>query len=268
MGEFHVKRITSAERQDRRDRLLPDGRRRARAARMPDEVEAEPGGAAGSAHRAVPETVRRDRVPSGGLARGRRHALGALAALPRLRVALDATSSTSREVERYDDVLNDATDRLIEELDRVTRENMTEAVDRFRLAPSKTTGIMPFDFRAPSERAAAQAPPPRASCSEAPSPVIELHDVRGRRGAPAGRGRRTPVLTSRTLDELTGARGVLSPRTCSASGAFKFRGAYNALSQLTPEQRARGVLRVLLGQPRAGASRWRAAAARRRRPRS
>jgi hypothetical protein len=49
------------------------------------------------------------------------------------------------EVERYDDVLNDATDRLIEELDRVTRENMNEAVDRFRSA-LESDGIMPFDF--------------------------------------------------------------------------------------------------------------------------
>jgi hypothetical protein len=49
------------------------------------------------------------------------------------------------EVERYDDVLNDATDRLIEELDRVTRENMTDAVDRFRSA-LESDGIMPFDF--------------------------------------------------------------------------------------------------------------------------
>ncbi|MDX6496378.1 MAG: hypothetical protein QOE17_2364 [Gaiellales bacterium] len=49
------------------------------------------------------------------------------------------------EVERYDDVLNDATDRLIEELDRVTRENMSDAVDRFRSA-LENDGIMPFDF--------------------------------------------------------------------------------------------------------------------------
>jgi hypothetical protein len=49
------------------------------------------------------------------------------------------------EVERYDDVLNDATDRLIEELDRVTRENMTDAIDRFRSA-LENDGIMPFDF--------------------------------------------------------------------------------------------------------------------------
>ena len=49
------------------------------------------------------------------------------------------------EVERFDDVLNDATDRLIEELDRVTRENMNEAVDRFRSA-LESDGIVPFDF--------------------------------------------------------------------------------------------------------------------------
>ena len=49
------------------------------------------------------------------------------------------------EVERYDDVLNDATDRLIEELDRVTRENMSEAVERFRRA-LEHDHIQPFDF--------------------------------------------------------------------------------------------------------------------------
>ena len=53
----------------------------------------------------------------------------------------------AHEVERFDDVLNDATDRLIEELDRVTRENMNEAVDRFRSA-LESDGIMPFDFLA------------------------------------------------------------------------------------------------------------------------
>ena len=42
-------------------------------------------------------------------------------------------------------MLNDATDRLIEELDRVTRENMSEAVERFRLA-LESDDILPFDF--------------------------------------------------------------------------------------------------------------------------
>ena len=49
------------------------------------------------------------------------------------------------EVERYDDVLNDATDRLIEELDRITRENMSEAIERFRVA-LENDDILPFDF--------------------------------------------------------------------------------------------------------------------------
>src|SRR5215212_7232999 len=47
----------------------------------------------------------------------------------------------AHEVERFDDVLNDATDRLIEELDRVTRENMNEAVDRFRSAYSMISRV-------------------------------------------------------------------------------------------------------------------------------
>jgi hypothetical protein len=49
------------------------------------------------------------------------------------------------EVERYDDVLNDATDRMIEALDRVTRQNMSEAIERFRLA-LENDDIVPFDF--------------------------------------------------------------------------------------------------------------------------
>ena len=53
--------------------------------------------------------------------------------------------TTQPEVERYDDLLNDSTDRLIEELDRVTRENMAETVERFRYA-LENDGIMPFDF--------------------------------------------------------------------------------------------------------------------------
>jgi hypothetical protein len=49
------------------------------------------------------------------------------------------------EVERYDDLLNDSTDRMIEELDRITRENMAEMVERFRYALDND-GITPFDF--------------------------------------------------------------------------------------------------------------------------
>jgi threo-3-hydroxy-L-aspartate ammonia-lyase len=54
--------------------------------------------------------------------------------------------------------------------------------------------------------------------------------------------RRTPVMTSRQVDELTGARVFFKCENLQRMGAFKFRGAYNALSQLTPEQKRSGVL--------------------------
>src|SRR5215470_14095016 len=54
--------------------------------------------------------------------------------------------------------------------------------------------------------------------------------------------RRTPVMTSRQVDELTGASVFFKCENLQRMGAFKFRGAYNALSQLSPEQKRRGVL--------------------------
>ena len=57
-----------------------------------------------------------------------------------------------------------------------------------------------------------------------------------------GVAHRTPVLTSKALDSLTGARVFLKAENFQRMGAFKFRGAYNRLVQLTPEERARGVV--------------------------
>ena len=57
-----------------------------------------------------------------------------------------------------------------------------------------------------------------------------------------GIARRTPVHTSATVDERTGARVFFKCENFQRMGAFKFRGAYNALSRLTPAERARGVL--------------------------
>jgi threonine dehydratase len=59
--------------------------------------------------------------------------------------------------------------------------------------------------------------------------------------------RRTPALTSRTLDGLVGARVWLKAETFQRGGAFKFRGAYNAISRLGPGERARGVCAVSSG---------------------
>ncbi len=52
----------------------------------------------------------------------------------------------------------------------------------------------------------------------------------------------TPVVTSRTLDEKVGARVFLKCESFQRVGAFKFRGAYNAISRLSAAERARGVL--------------------------
>jgi threonine dehydratase len=57
-----------------------------------------------------------------------------------------------------------------------------------------------------------------------------------------GMALRTPIMTSRTLDERLGARLFLKCENLQRTGAFKFRGAYNAVARLAPEELARGVL--------------------------
>ncbi|VCU70741.1 L-threonine dehydratase catabolic TdcB [Pigmentiphaga humi] len=58
----------------------------------------------------------------------------------------------------------------------------------------------------------------------------------------AGQARRTPVLSSRTIDARTGARVFFKCENFQRMGAFKFRGAYNALAQLPDAARRRGVV--------------------------
>lgn len=67
-------------------------------------------------------------------------------------------------------------------------------------------------------------------------------DVAAAAGRLQGIAHRTPVLTSRTVDALTGSRVFFKCENFQRMGAFKFRGAYNALVQLAPAQRSRGVL--------------------------
>jgi threonine dehydratase len=67
-------------------------------------------------------------------------------------------------------------------------------------------------------------------------PVIELADVQEAATRLAGVAHRTPVLTSRTLDELTGSQVFLKAECLQRAGAFKFRGAYNKLASLPEGQ--------------------------------
>ena len=57
-----------------------------------------------------------------------------------------------------------------------------------------------------------------------------------------GVAHRTPVATSSQFDALTGAQAFFKCENLQRMGAFKFRGAYNALSQLEGEARKRGVV--------------------------
>jgi threonine dehydratase len=52
----------------------------------------------------------------------------------------------------------------------------------------------------------------------------------------------TPVMTSQTLNHITSAKIFLKCENFQRMGAFKFRGAYNAMSRLTEEQKKRGVI--------------------------
>ncbi|MGW1372918.1 threo-3-hydroxy-L-aspartate ammonia-lyase [Streptomyces sp. NPDC002446] len=81
---------------------------------------------------------------------------------------------------------------------------------------------------------------PTGPVGDAPDPVT-FNDVRDAARRLAGVAHRTPVLRSRTLDALVGTEVHLKCENFQRVGAFKFRGAYNALSRLTPDQLARGV---------------------------
>ncbi|MFX1408439.1 MAG: pyridoxal-phosphate dependent enzyme, partial [Promethearchaeota archaeon] len=52
----------------------------------------------------------------------------------------------------------------------------------------------------------------------------------------------TPVMTSRTLNRITGADVYFKCENFQRVGAFKFRGAYNALSQLSDDEKKRGII--------------------------
>jgi threonine dehydratase len=70
---------------------------------------------------------------------------------------------------------------------------------------------------------------------------ITLAEVREAAGRLAGVAHRTPVVRSRSLDQRTGVQAYLKCENFQRVGAFKFRGAYNAISRLPEAQRARGV---------------------------
>jgi threonine dehydratase len=73
-------------------------------------------------------------------------------------------------------------------------------------------------------------------------PLPTFADVESAAKQIAAAAHRTPVVTSRSVDARTGARVFFKCENLQRAGAFKFRGAYNALSRLSPDERRRGVV--------------------------
>lgn len=72
--------------------------------------------------------------------------------------------------------------------------------------------------------------------------TVSFADIRAAADRLAGAANRTPVHTSRTLDAMLSARAWCKCENFQRVGAFKFRGAYNAIATLDDESRRRGVL--------------------------
>lgn len=73
-------------------------------------------------------------------------------------------------------------------------------------------------------------------------PPLTLEDVAAAAQRIKGTAHRTPIFTSRTLDELAGARVFLKGENLQRAGAFKFRGAYNKIASLSKEELRQGVV--------------------------
>lgn len=72
--------------------------------------------------------------------------------------------------------------------------------------------------------------------------TVTYDDVVAAHGRIAGAAHRTPVLTSTTANKLAGAELYFKAENFQRMGAFKFRGAYNAIARLMPEQKDAGVI--------------------------
>jgi len=75
------------------------------------------------------------------------------------------------------------------------------------------------------------------------SPTLPTYDdVAAAAARLEGHAHRTPVMTSRTIDEALGAQVFFKCENLQRMGAFKFRGAFNALSRFDAAQRRNGVV--------------------------
>jgi threonine dehydratase len=74
------------------------------------------------------------------------------------------------------------------------------------------------------------------------TPPVTFADIEAAAGRLEGIAHRTPVLTSRTADAMADGKLFFKCENLQRGGAFKFRGAYNAIATLTEDQRRHGVI--------------------------
>ncbi len=72
--------------------------------------------------------------------------------------------------------------------------------------------------------------------------MLQFTDIQAAAARLQGVAHRTPVLRSSTLDELLGLQVFMKAENLQRMGAFKFRGAYNAVNALSSPERSRGVV--------------------------
>lgn len=72
--------------------------------------------------------------------------------------------------------------------------------------------------------------------------TVSFADIEAAAGRLSGQAVRTPLLESPRLNDLLDGRLLVKPECLQRTGSFKFRGAYNTLCQIAPEQRRRGVV--------------------------
>jgi len=72
--------------------------------------------------------------------------------------------------------------------------------------------------------------------------MVRFEDVEAAANLIGGVAHHTPVAVSRLLNQACGSQVFLKCENLQRAGAFKFRGAYNAVSRLSPESKARGII--------------------------
>ncbi|MEO0838061.1 MAG: threo-3-hydroxy-L-aspartate ammonia-lyase [Cyanobacteria bacterium J06643_5] len=75
-----------------------------------------------------------------------------------------------------------------------------------------------------------------------PDNLIEISDIQAAAKRLDGIAHQTPVLTSTTVNQITNSEVFFKCENFQRTGSFKFRGAYNALSQLSQSQKQKGVI--------------------------